>query len=125
MTESSEPKGFWRFWTTLPGILTAVAAVIAALTGLIVATRPSANQGHDKPPSVARMGPLLYGVAYLQADIYSRPSSSAEECATFCGDEEKCKAMTYIRSQRLCWLKDSVPATASSNDMVSAVKETN
>src|SRR6266545_3523108 len=72
----------------------------------------------------AVMGPLEYGKAYLQADIYSKPSGSPEECATLCKNDVRCKAMTYIKSQRLCWIKNAVPAAASSPDMISAAKQT-
>ncbi len=39
MRESEMPEDGKSFWTTLPGVLTGLAAVISAATGLFVATR--------------------------------------------------------------------------------------
>lgn len=69
------------------------------------------------------MSALEYDKAYLQGDIYSKPSVSAEDCSTLCLNEEKCKAMTYIKSQQLCWIKGAVQGSASTSDMISAFKQ--
>jgi hypothetical protein len=34
-SQAARRGGFWTFWTTLPGILTGVAAVVTAIVGLI------------------------------------------------------------------------------------------
>jgi hypothetical protein len=70
------------------------------------------------------MGPLKPGVAFRQGDIYSRPAASAEECAKLCEQDTRCRSMTYIISQQRCWIKNRVPPTAQSRDMVSAIKLT-
>lgn len=36
-----QDKPFWKFWTTLPGVLTAIATVIGAITALIIALHPT------------------------------------------------------------------------------------
>jgi len=38
------------WWQTLPGLLTALAAAITAVTGLIVAVRPSKSPAETRPP---------------------------------------------------------------------------
>jgi len=81
--------------------------------------RPPTGALSQKPSG---MGPLVRGLVYLQADYRSAPTSSAEACAALCDREPQCRAMTFIISQQLCWLKSSVPATATSNDMISASK---
>ena len=68
------------------------------------------------------MGPLVPGLVYLQGDYRKAPASSAEACASLCASEPQCRAMTFIISQQLCWLKNTVPATATSSDMISAAK---
>jgi PAN domain-containing protein len=68
------------------------------------------------------MGPLVVGRVYLQADYRSAPVASAAECSALCDKEAKCMAMTFVIGQKLCWLKDKVPATADSPGYVSAVK---
>ena len=40
-----------RFWQTVPGILTAIAAVITAVTGLLVALRPEDTHRANLAPS--------------------------------------------------------------------------
>ena len=75
------------------------------------------------------MGPLQQGVADLAttaqgqpSDLYSRLTKSPSNCAAICLRDASCKAMTYIISQRRCWIKNSVPASAPNPDMVSAAK---
>lgn len=41
MTEERKPQSWWRWWQTIPGVLTATAGIITALTGLIVALNQS------------------------------------------------------------------------------------
>lgn len=152
MPDEQKPHSFW---TTIPGILAGIAALLTAITGLYIAFRPTPPvrqpdsaaptvtasphtaakpQGTPKPadkipdapvpsprPQVHMSG-LKDGEAYLQADIYSRATDSAVECAEICRSDSRCMAMTFIKSQKLCWIKGSVPATAASSDMVSARK---
>lgn len=88
--------------------------------------------GHSKsgagalPPakiaSPPGMGPLIDGLAYLQADYSNVITASAYACAERCVAASQCVAITYIKSQKRCWLKSTVPATSRSKDMVSAAK---
>jgi hypothetical protein len=55
-TKKSETKGSKSFWTTLPGILTAVAGVIGAITALIVAL---ANTGLMPTKAIETSVPIL------------------------------------------------------------------
>ncbi len=130
------------FWTSIPGILTGFAALLTAIVGLMLALKPGPTPPGPfvtpklgETPRVAspspeisvpppRMGQLMEGVAYLQADIYSRPTATAAQCSELCRSDPDCKAMTFIKSQQLCWIKNSIPGTASSPDMVSAKKLT-
>ena len=69
------------------------------------------------------MAPLEPGRVYLAADLYSKAAPSAEACARICAREPRCKAMTYIKDQQLCWIKHTANAGPGNVDgMVSAVK---
>jgi hypothetical protein len=101
----------------------------------------SADDGRPVPPEVAAanqewsefdawmksarqgMGPLMPGLVYLQGDYRSEVVGSAEACSALCAQEAQCRAMTFIISQQRCWLKDTVPPTAESGDMISAAKQ--
>jgi hypothetical protein len=132
------------FWSTLPGLLTAVAALVTAGTGAFLALRAS-NPSSGAPPASQQaspqesastqvpesvsperftgpMGALEQGVSYSGGDIYDRPASSAEQCATLCGNDDRCRAVTFIISQQRCWLKGSINPAQYSNDMISARK---
>ena len=69
------------------------------------------------------MGPLVPGLVYRQGDYRSELVGSAEACSALCAQEAQCHAMTFIISQGRCWLKNTVPPTAESADMISAAKE--
>lgn len=139
MPDDQKPHSFW---TSIPGVLTGIAALLTAIAGLVIVFKPGPPKYTPPPSSVvapssvglppapppvaptppARMGELVDGLAYLQADIYSQASNSAADCAEVCRSDSRCQAMTFIKSQRKCWIKGSVPETAASSDMVSAAK---
>jgi len=132
------------FWSTLPGVLTAVAALVTAGTGAFLALRgsnaspggpPASQQSPRQEPASTQapepvqperftgpMGALEQGVSYSGGDIYDRPASSAEQCATLCANDDRCRAVTFIISQQRCWLKGSINPAQYSNDMISARK---
>jgi len=66
------------------------------------------------------MGPLEPGISYSQGDMYDRPSSTAQQCATLCYNDYRCLAATYIDSQQRCWLKNSIGPIGRSTDMTSS-----
>lgn len=84
--------------------------------------KPPAAASRVVPPPKAMMGPLEEGKAYLGADLYSQAANSADECAVICRNDDRCKAMTFIKSQRKCWIKDSAQDSTSNGDMISAKK---
>lgn len=124
-----------------------VGVVEAVLVGLIVAgatlwgngqstslaSQPPAggNQGVTVPPPPPRadtpvMGPLERGVNRqgMDFDAYGRHAKNAALCAEMCRTTAACKAVTYVQSQKTCWLKKVVPPPASPNgpDYISSVK---
>jgi hypothetical protein len=78
------------------------------------------------PVSHAVMSALQYDKAYIGEDLDSKgkPAASPEDCSALCMSDDRCHAMTYIKSQQLCWLKHSPNGgSAQTPDMISAVKE--
>ena len=133
------------FWSTLPGLLTGVAAVIGAITAAMIAmrapstpepkqvvpqspTRPesaSASKPHVDPTKfTGPMGPLEVGISYNQGDMYDNPAASAQDCAKMCADDDRCLAVTYIVSQKRCWVKNTILSAGASPDMISSRKLT-
>jgi hypothetical protein len=45
VAELEKKQSFWTFWTTMPGVLTGIAAVLTAVTGLIVVMYPHGFAG--------------------------------------------------------------------------------
>lgn len=87
------------------------------------------NATKRQPPSVqpggrftGSMGPLEEGVSYNQGDLYDQPSSSPQQCALFCYNDDRCVAITFIKSQQRCWIKSSIGPVGRSGDMVSSRK---
>jgi hypothetical protein len=61
---SEKPPAAPRWWQTVPGILTGLAAIITAVTGLIVALNRTGNRSEDvKPASVVVSGGAQSGSA--------------------------------------------------------------
>jgi hypothetical protein len=146
---ADDGKGFWQ---SAPGMLTGAAALIGAVTGLIVALQPGkattpaitipaapthAGNGQatpdPAPPVVVAqdpsqppaMGPLEPGVGYEGNDLHPKgwlTLGSAQACAKRCYEMIPCKAMTYVKSNRSCWLKSAAANRIETSDEVSAVK---
>jgi hypothetical protein len=77
------------------------------------------------PPKKAAMGPLLNGVGLDHSDIDASgwlSLGSAEACRDMCYMRSDCKAMTYVISNKSCWLKYEVPKRSVNKDEVSAIK---
>jgi hypothetical protein len=132
---TDQRAGGGGFWSSLPGILTGIAAVLTASAGLFLALGPSSTHIDPVPsdqqpptsistnqPESSSMGPLEPGISYSQGDMYDRPAASAEECVQLCTNDNRCRAVTFIISQQRCWLKDRVNASQPSSDMISARK---
>lgn len=136
-----DSKSGSSFWSSLPGVLTAVAALVTAVTGAWVAmghrsdsgpALPAAGGGaaiaaiSGHPKRVVVMGPLEEGVNRQGMDFSAVAPSAAnrELCAEMCRINEQCRSMTYVISQKTCWLKSGVPEPKPPGgpDYVSAVK---
>ena len=92
-------------------------------------TRKSKSGAGDRLPSAppapppANMSPLLLSQGYKAGHDYtSAPAVSAYQCQVLCSGAPRCKAMTWIDSQKLCWLKDALSPLAPTSDMTSSRK---
>ncbi|MCL6683755.1 PAN domain-containing protein [Sphingomonas alba] len=71
------------------------------------------------------MGPLEQGVNRDAHDLSNigKYAANAYDCSELCRIEKRCVAMTYVISNRTCWLKGVVPPQSPNADMISAVKD--
>lgn len=69
------------------------------------------------------MGPLEPGISYNQGDIHDSSAKTPEECSSICYNDDRCIAVTWINSQKRCWVKGSFTGNVGyTKDMVSARK---
>jgi hypothetical protein len=74
-------------------------------------------------PEKPQMSGLEYGWSYNQGDLYSTRANTALQCANVCLRDQRCKAMTWVGDQKLCWIKNTITGNrGQSGDMVSAIK---
>jgi hypothetical protein len=71
---------FLTFFTTLPGVITAVAALITAVGGLLVAIEPFGN--HAPPSQAAGTGQPRPSAAVTSAGVGVSPTAAAPELST-------------------------------------------
>jgi len=75
-------------------------------------------------PPPPKMSPLRLRQAYKAGHDYkSVPTVSAYACQVVCAGDNRCKAVTWIDSQKLCWLKDALSPLAANPDMTSSQKQ--
>jgi hypothetical protein len=122
------------FWSSMPGILTGLAALLAAVAGLITVINRPPNQPHEQavaptheqavvpapPPPI--MSVLEYDTNRPGSDITKVSVADIEECRKLCLANEQCKAISFLEASNLCWLKGSVPAKFQLVGFTSAVK---
>jgi len=120
------PNDNTSFWSTLPGVLAGLGGVIVAITGLYAAFNHKSDPVVP-PASFLSMGPLEHGWNYDHNDLNANgwlSITSAEACSDLCYTRKDCKAMTYVVSNKSCWLKYAVPTATQNADMISAVRRT-
>ena len=113
---SDASRAVKKFSETFDKTLAANCKDLATLVG---APQPAA------PPKTA-MGPLLNGVGLDHSDIDASgwlSLTSAEACRDVCYTRSDCKAMTYVNSNRSCWLKYEVPKRSANRDEISSIKQ--
>lgn len=95
-----EPEKKQSFWTTMPGILTGMAALLTAATGLWVAIAP-----HDKPRSDGRS-------AAVSAPMQASAPSSAPPAST-----QQSPAASSVVAAPAATARDTVVVTSRGGDV--------
>lgn len=75
----AESDGKQSFWTTIPGILTGIAAILTALTGLYLALHPSQKSPDAAAPPPAK--PAISSSSTPAQTVASPPSSQPSSSA--------------------------------------------
>jgi hypothetical protein len=91
MSEYQDPRSFWSFWTTLPGILGGLAAVITAIGGLVTAIYLATGSEDPAPtpaPVLAPTRPIepavpAAGVSASRPNTTTSPASTAARAGSF------------------------------------------
>ena len=98
----------------------------SALGGGGVMSSPSPERVPPSPSKPARytgqMGPLEEGISYTQGDMYDQPAASPQDCQVLCSNDDRCVAVTFVKSQQRCWVKNAIGPIGRSSDMVSSRK---
>lgn len=55
-------------------------------------------------------------------DYHNRPANDPEQCAQFCMGDIRCRAFTYMPSNRICWLKSFQPELRKNYGTISGLK---
>lgn len=83
----------------------------------------SAASSEPSPLRLPRMSSMRYSTSFSGDDYRHYDGiQSPEQCAEICRRQELCRSMTYIKSDKICWLKRSMPAAQHGDDFVSAFK---
>ena len=69
-----------------------------------------------------RMSELEMDINRNGSDYKDFAASNVQQCLDFCTKEEQCKAITFRKSSRQCWMKTVVPSRSGDPNYISAVK---
>jgi hypothetical protein len=89
-----------------------LAARCESVLQLLLAQAPSKGHMSEMEPDINRDG----------SDYKDFVAGSVAECLDACKQEEQCKAITFNKSSRQCWMKHSVPLRSNDSSYISAVK---
>jgi hypothetical protein len=91
--------------------------------GTAASPKAGANDGPARVRYLGPMGPLESGISYNQGDLHDSSAQTAQQCSNYCLNDDRCLAVTWINSQKRCWIKGSFTGNVGySSDMVSARK---
>lgn len=149
MPDDQSQKGS-NFWTSMPGILAGIAAVLTASGGLIALLKPGAPRlpTPDKSAVVGEPSRAPAGGEAAETSASPRKAAmsagkmSAEEpgverkgrnykeirtddvqaCIEACKTDVECRAVTFKRETKWCLMKDVAGTPADDKGSVSAMK---
>jgi hypothetical protein len=89
---------FWKFWTTLPGFLTAIAALLTAIVGAYGIFGPKPNQ-----PVKVVSGPVQSGAREPQPSPSTPPSVTPDHANATATITESDGSNITVRASSLVW----------------------
>jgi hypothetical protein len=105
------------FWSSMPGILTGLAALVAAVGGLYLAVHKP-----DPEPKPPVMSVLEYDTNRAGSDLKKIAVADIDDCLKRCITNEQCRAISFLEASKTCWLKGEVPSPGKLQGFTSAVK---
>lgn len=84
-TRTGRGRGFWAFWTTLPGVLTGLAALVTALVGVVTLVQSQGGAAPSGTPAAAANGTTSAVVSTPGASISASSAAGAGSTAVVHG----------------------------------------
>jgi hypothetical protein len=108
----------------MPGVLTGLAALVAAVVSLMIVLKPPVHKPDPvEPPSIsAKMSVLEYDTNRAGSDITKFAVADIDDCLKRCITNEQCRAISFHEASKTCWLKGEAPSPAQLQGFTSAVK---
>lgn len=111
MPDVEEGKKQPGFWGSIPGMLTGMAALVAAIGGLVLAFRqvppkaPTAVEAPlvsvtSPPPHNARVSVLEYNTNRGGSDLRKLVVADIDDCLNRCIAKEECKAISFLEAEK-------------------------
>jgi uncharacterized protein YxeA len=85
----------------------------------IVETQRQRDDEYAKSSQMSEQEPNINRNGFDYKDFVAE---GIEACLNACKKESQCKAITFTKSSRQCWMKSSVPARTDDNNYISGVK---
>ncbi|NEQ70159.1 MAG: hypothetical protein F6K21_32640 [Symploca sp. SIO2D2] len=102
----------------LKKVISGMMLVLLLASGIIFAEEAkAANFG-----STGWMGELEYETDRNGNDIYKTTVVSEYDCRQMCRLDIECKAMTFNKENKFCYLKDPAPGTSDAKNGISSKK---
>lgn len=80
---------------------------------------PPITSPMKKPATMSQVEP---NIDRNGSDYKDFVAGSINECLNACAQESQCKAITFNKASRQCWMKTSVPSRSDNSNYMSAVK---
>src|SRR5262249_25361447 len=74
------------------------------------------------PPPPARMSAVEPGIDRYGSDYKDFLANDIEECLRECAADTRCKAISFNKTSKQCWMKNAVALRKDNQSFISAVK---
>jgi len=98
--------------------------VISAVLIWWITKTPSPPVGHysPRPPPRARMSATEDGYDRHGSDYKDFFATDIDQCLSECAADVRCKAISFNKSSRQCWMKNAYAERRQNSTFISAVK---